>query len=80
MAIGASSTIRIGAITAMAIAKIQQRRGAKNPGEIIQVADDRFRLMFAGYAIQISSSQPWTGSGSRSFGWKKNAAADPEKE
>jgi O-antigen ligase len=80
MAIAVIAPILIVLLAPMAIAKIQQRRGAKNPGEIIQVADDRFRLMFAGYAIQISSSQPWTGSGSRSFGWKKNAAADPEKE
>ena len=80
MAIALLTPVLIVLLAPIAISKIQQRRGAKNPTEIIQVADDRFRLMFAGYAIQIASSQPLTGGGSRSFGWKKNAVSDPQKE
>ncbi|MEK7950855.1 O-antigen ligase family protein [Luteolibacter soli] len=64
----------------LVFSKIQQRRGAKDPKEITQVADDRFRLTLAGYAIKISTTQPWTGSGSRSFGWKKNAVANPDED
>ena len=47
---------------------------------MLEAADDRFRLTMAGYAIKISTTQPWTGSGSRSFAWKKNTASEPEKD
>jgi O-antigen ligase len=69
----------IALLAPMAISKIQERRGAKSPS-LLLAADDQFRLTMAGYAIKISTTQPWTGSGSRSFGWKKNAAADPDQD
>ncbi|MCW1923556.1 tetratricopeptide repeat protein [Luteolibacter arcticus] len=66
--------VLIALLAPLAFPKIQERRGAKK-SSVTQVADDRFRLTMAGYAIDISTSQSLTGSGSRSFGWKKNAAA-----
>ena len=71
--------VLIALLAPLAVSKIQERRGAKNPS-VVQAADDRFRLTMAGYAIKISTTQSWTGSGSRSFGWRKNAVTDPEKD
>jgi O-antigen ligase len=78
-AIAVVMPLLIALLAPMAFTKIQERRGAKNPS-ILLAADDHFRLTMAGYAIKISTTQSWTGSGSRSFGWKKNAAADPDQD
>lgn len=71
--------VLLGLLFPLVLNKVFQRRGMKT-GEFTGIVDDRLRLTMAGYAVKISTSQPWTGSGSRSFGWKKNAVADPMGE
>ncbi|PAW70233.1 MAG: hypothetical protein B9S38_08165 [Verrucomicrobiia bacterium Tous-C4TDCM] len=57
---------------------VQERRGGFK--SFVAVSDDRFRLAFIRSAINISTEQSMAGSGSRSFGWRKNAAWDPKRD
>jgi O-antigen ligase len=57
---------------------VQERRGGSRT--LVEVSDDRFRLAFIRSAINISTEQSMAGSGSRSFGWRKNAAWDPKRD
>jgi hypothetical protein len=57
---------------------VQERRGGSR--SLVEASDDRFRLAFIRSAINISTEQSMAGSGSRSFGWRKNAAWDPKRD
>jgi O-antigen ligase len=57
---------------------VQERRGGSD--SFVKISDDRFRLAFIRSAINISTEQSMAGSGSRSFGWRKNAAWDPKRD
>ncbi|MCW1885143.1 O-antigen ligase family protein [Luteolibacter flavescens] len=70
----------IALLSPLIFSKLQERRGARD-SSVAGAADDRFRLTMASFAIKISTTESvLTGSGSRSFGWKKNSASDPEQD
>lgn len=57
---------------------VQERRGGTK--SLVEVSDDRFRLAFLRSAIKIANGQSMAGSGSRSFGWRKNAEWNPQQD
>jgi O-antigen ligase len=69
----------VGLLSPVGLKLVQERRGALGTS-VVKTADDRFRLVFIRCAIDISTEQPLAGSGSRSFGWRKNAAWDPKQD
>lgn len=69
----------VGLLSPVGLKLIQERRGGA-ANSLVRTADDRFRLVFIRCAIDISTEQSLAGSGSRSFGWRKNAAWDPQQD
>ncbi len=55
----------------------QERRGIEDV-TLQEFGDNRTRLVSLGLAIDTAGRHFWTGGGSRSFGWEKYAAWDPE--
>lgn len=80
MVIGLAVTVPLAALllAPLGLKKVQERRGGSTV--VALAADDRFRLGFIRSAMEISTGQSPAGSGSRSFGWRKNAAADPKQD
>lgn len=71
--------VLLGLLGPFALGKVQERRGGEAK-PVSEILDDRFRLLFIRAAIDISTSQPLSGSGSRSFGWRKNAVWQPDQD
>lgn len=65
------------AVAVPVLRHFQERRGIEN-ATLQGFGDNRTRLVSFGLAIDTASRHFWTGGGSRSFGWEKYAAWDPE--
>lgn len=68
-----------GLVVPAAIKEVEARRG--NPdSNLAQTADNQSRWLLIGTAVDISAAHPWTGGGSRSFGWEKYAHWDRRED
>ncbi len=66
------------AVAVPVLKHFQERRGIAD-GNLEKFADNRSRLHSYGTAVDISANHPFTGGGSRSFGWQKYAAWQPSE-
>lgn len=58
--------------------QFQERRGIQD-GSLERFADNKSRLHSIGLAVDVTANHPWTGGGSRAFGWEKYAAWKPSE-
>lgn len=65
------------AVAVPVIRHFQERRGIEH-ATLEGFGDNQTRLIALGLAIDTAGRHFWTGGGSRSFGWEKYAAWDPE--
>ena len=63
----------------VALKKVEARRGNAK-ATLMATADNQSRWLLIGTAVDISAAHPWTGGGSRSFGWEKYAQWDPRED
>lgn len=63
----------------LALKKVEERRGNRN-FNLARTADSQSRWLLIGTAVDISAAHPWTGGGSRSFGWEKYAQWNPRED
>ena len=68
----------IGALAVPVLNRFQERRGIQD-GSIESFADNKSRLHTFGLAVDVTADHPWTGGGSRAFGWEKYAAWKPSE-
>jgi tetratricopeptide (TPR) repeat protein len=62
-----------------ALKKVEARRGNAK-ANLMATADNQSRWLLIGTAVDISAAHPWTGGGSRSFGWEKYPQWDPRDD
>jgi hypothetical protein len=65
------------AVAVPVIQQFQERRGIED-ASLERFGDNSTRLVSLGLALDTAGRHPWTGGGSRSFGWEKYAAWNPE--
>lgn len=68
--------VMMGALAVPVLKHFQERRGITD-ASIERFADNKSRLHNIGLAVDVTAKHPWTGGGSRAYGWEKYAAWDP---
>jgi O-antigen ligase len=70
--------IVMAALAVPVLKHFQERRGIQD-SSLERFADNKSRLHSIGLAVDVTANHPWTGGGSRAFGWEKYAAWKPSE-
>ena len=73
-----SMPLLVAGIAVPALGRLQERRGVES-GSAASFADNQYRLQMIGLAVDVTANHPWTGGGSRAFGWEKYHAWEPSE-